>query len=110
MAMRRILLSLCIALLGAGAVSLAVTPAPQAVQPPEAQRVFLIPQSDGYGLGECLGEGRECGKIVADAWCESKGFMRAASYGLASPTDFTGSLPARAAQSSAPPLMISCES
>jgi hypothetical protein len=67
MAMRRILLSLCFALAGAGAVSLAVTPAQKPV-PQEQQRVFLIPQSDGYGLCDCLSEGRECGKIVADAW------------------------------------------
>jgi hypothetical protein len=107
MAMRRILV-------GAGAVSLAMTPSSispaQKPAGPDQQRVFLIPQTDGYGLGDCLAEGRECGKIVADAWCESKGFTRAASYGVASPTDFTGTVSTRAASAPPPaPLMISCD-
>jgi hypothetical protein len=108
--MRRIILSLAAAMIGAGALSLAIGPTPKVMAEAGAPRTFLIPQSDGYGLGDCLAEGRECGRIVADAWCESKGFTRAASYGLASPTDFTGSVSTRATPTPAPaPLMISCD-
>jgi hypothetical protein len=107
--MRRVVLSLTLALTGAAIVGLAMTQAPKPVQAEAAQRIFLIPHSDGYGLGDCLAEGRECGKIVADAWCESKGFVRAASFGPAANTDFTGSVSTRAAHPAQPPLMISCD-
>jgi len=34
----------------------------------------------------------ECGKIVADAWCEAQGFAKATAFGIASREDFTGSV------------------
>jgi len=34
------------------------------------EKTFLIPASEGYGVGECLtSPGSECGQVVADAWC-----------------------------------------
>ena len=106
--MRRVILSLAFALITAGAVSFAVVP----VAAPRAkgeQSVFLIPPSDGYGVAECLAGQNECGTIVANAWCESKGFAKAASYGVVSATEITGSVAGRSSQpSTQPPLMISC--
>jgi hypothetical protein len=107
--MRRIVLSLAAALIVAGATSFMIVPA--ATQRAEtANGVFLIPASDGYGVAECIAENRECGAIVAKAWCESKGFLRAESFGVASPADFTGSVNNRStpARQTEPPLMIAC--
>lgn len=41
---------------------------------------FVIQNDDGYGTSDCLTKGSACGKIVADAWCESKGFAKALAY------------------------------
>ena len=43
---------------------------------------YVIASDDGYGLEDCLAAGRECGQIVADAWCEAHGHGAAQSYGL----------------------------
>jgi hypothetical protein len=44
---------------------------------------FTIAANDGYGLQDCLGEGGECGRAVADAWCAAEGRGAALSYGRA---------------------------
>ena len=67
-----------------------------------------MPGSDGYGIAECLTGERECGKIVANAWCEAKGYTKAASYGAISPADVTGSVAGRHGASNEPPVMITC--
>jgi len=105
--MRRVVMSLASALLVAGAVSFSVVPT--AAKREKAQEsVFLLPPADGYGVADCIANNRECGKIVANAWCESKGFAKAASYGAVSPTEITGSIAGRGGASKDPPLMITC--
>jgi hypothetical protein len=42
---------------------------------------FTIPSDDGYGLADCLADGRPCGKIVADAWCRAHGYEHARRFG-----------------------------
>ncbi len=107
--MRRVVLSLATALIVAGAVSFSVVPNTATRAAKGEQSVFLLPPTDGYGIAECLTGDRECGKIVANAWCEAKGFARAASYGAASPTEITGSVAGRASDASKePPLVITC--
>ena len=96
-------------IVGAG-VSLSVLPTTKTSAAASDNRTFLIPASDGYGVADCLSTKSECGKIVADAWCEAQGFAKASSFGLASREDFTGSLskakaPAAAAEQ---PLAITC--
>ena len=44
-------------------------------------RTFIIAAAAGYGIEECLGEGGECGKVVADAWCETNGHRAAQKFG-----------------------------
>ena len=44
---------------------------------------FLIAANDGYGVQDCLGEGGECGRVVADAWCEAHGHGAALAFGSA---------------------------
>jgi hypothetical protein len=107
LAMRRVVLSLGCALIVAGAVSFSVVPS-AAPRVKSEQSVFLLPPSDGYGMADCIAENRACGRIVADAWCESKGYAKAAAFSVVSPTEITGSINGRAVTSSEPPVMISC--
>ena len=48
----------------------------------EASHDYEIAANDGYGLEECLAGGAECGRVVADAWCEAHGHGHALAYGL----------------------------
>lgn len=96
-------------IIGAG-LSLSVLPVSRTVAAPSAERTFLIPSSDGYGVADCISSGAECGKIVADAYCESQGFAAAASFGVATREDFTGTVTRTSIGSSArPPLSITCK-
>lgn len=110
--MRRVVLSVFLALVAAGAASVLFTPQArmQAASAADKPNMFLIPQADGYGMTSCLAENSECGRIVAQAWCESKGFAKVASYGVATPADITGSTGTRAGQTSEPPVLITCDS
>jgi hypothetical protein len=106
--MRRVVLSLAFALIAAGAASFSVVPAAVPRQA-GAGNVFVLPATDGYGVADCLAENRECGRIVANAWCEAKGFVRAASYRVASASDVTGSVGvARAEPVRDLPVIITC--
>lgn len=70
-----------------------------------AEETFLIPASEGYGVADCLTNGAECGRVVANAWCEAQGYGLAASFGIAAPEDATAST---GADSSARPISITC--
>jgi hypothetical protein len=97
-------------IIGAG-LSLSVLPTTGTNAAPSEQRTFLIPAGDGYGVADCISSKSECGKIVADAWCESQGYARASAFGLASREDFTGSLSkTKATPAAVPdqPLVITC--
>jgi hypothetical protein len=50
----------------------------------EASHDYEIATNDGYGLEDCLAGGAECGRVVADAWCEAHGHGHALAYGLRS--------------------------
>ena len=69
---------------------------------------FVISANDGYGIGDCLASGNECGKIVANAWCEAQGFRSAASFGLAQAEDVTGAIEVSYVET-ARPIAITCE-
>ena len=53
---------------------------------------FVIPSSDedGYGITECMRSGSECGRVMADSWCEAHGRAKAIAFGSAD--DATGSI------------------
>jgi hypothetical protein len=61
---------------------------------------FIIAANDGYGIEDCLGEGGECGHVVANAWCEAHGLGAALGYGR------KGDLAAAPAGSVAPYVVI----
>jgi hypothetical protein len=56
------------------------------------QNLFIITDQEGYGTGECLERPGGCGKIIADSFCESKGFKQADFYRKAGPDEVTGSI------------------
>jgi hypothetical protein len=56
------------------------------------QTLFIISDQGGYGTGECLDKPDGCGKIIADSFCESKGFAAAAFYRRADADEVTGSI------------------
>lgn len=56
------------------------------------QKEFVILNDDGYGTSDCLAKASACGKIVADAWCESKGFAKAVTYRPAAAEDVTATV------------------
>lgn len=95
-------------ILGAG-MSLALLPATGTVAAPKAERTYLIPAGDGYGVADCIASRSECGQIVADAWCEAQGHRAATAYGVAAREDVTGSTPRPAGLAQAEqPLTITC--
>ena len=70
-------------------------------------RDFVVAGADGYGTQACLAEQSSCGRIVADAWCESKGFKAALAYRKLDADEVTGSTSALGAKP-VDSFLISC--
>jgi hypothetical protein len=75
------------------------------------QRLFIITDQEGYGTGDCLDKQGECGKIIANSFCESNGFKSAEFYRKAEPDDATGSIGSERKPVARPPqaYVISCK-
>jgi hypothetical protein len=71
------------------------------------QRDFIIAGNDGYGTQECLSKQSSCGRIMADAWCEAKGFKSALAYRQLDRDEITGST--QAAGRPVDSFIISCK-
>jgi hypothetical protein len=54
--------------------------------------LFIITDQEGYGTGECLEKQGGCGKIIADSFCESKGFKLSDYHRKAEADEVTGSV------------------
>ncbi|WP_131117390.1 hypothetical protein [Lichenihabitans psoromatis] len=69
---------------------------------------FTVPAEDGYGIGDCMHAGSECGRVMANSWCEAHGHAKAVAYGSAE--DVTGSVPTsdRIVQVAAGDVVIRC--
>ena len=65
------------------AVSAACALAPSGPASAGQGHAITIAANDGYGLEDCLADGGECGRAVADAWCAAEGRGAALSYGRA---------------------------
>ncbi|MGL5446958.1 MAG: hypothetical protein ACRDBL_06595 [Rhabdaerophilum sp.] len=99
------------ACLGMAAVALAVaasTGMESEARSKSAQRDFVIAGADGYGTQDCLVSGNDCGRIVANAWCESKGFNGALAYRKLDADEVTGSTGANP-QKPVESFLISCK-
>ena len=66
--------------------------------PCSAAESYTIPASDGYGIGECMQAGNDCGRVMADSWCEAHGHAHVLAYGTNE--DVTGAI--RASDASKP--------
>ena len=75
------------------------------------QRIFVITDQEGYGTGDCLAKEGECGKIIANSFCESNGFKAAEFFRKADPDDITGSISSERKPAQRPPqaFVISCK-
>lgn len=73
-----------------------------------APATYVVTDQDGYGVMECLTQKSDCGKIVADAWCESHGHGSARAYGRAE--DITASIAAEPPRQPSHPdaAVVSC--
>jgi len=67
---------------------------------------FVIAGADGYGVEDCLSEGGDCGRVVADAWCEAHGHAAAVRFGRAD--DVTGDIARPNHAPVAQPIFITC--
>jgi hypothetical protein len=77
------------------AVSLFMLVAPTSANnaaPAQRNSLFIITDQEGYGTGECLEKQGGCGKIIADSFCESKGFKVAEYHRKADADEVTGSI------------------
>ncbi len=73
-------------------VALAVSGASKALA--DERSTYVIAAASGYGVEDCLGEGGECGQVVADAWCEAHGRGAAVKFGRSDrPADDAASRP-----------------
>ena len=92
------------ALVAAATLALLVTPA--GAEP----RTFIVPDNDGYGLGDCLTQGptSSCGRMVADAWCSTQGLGRSAGFGRSDAKETTATA-GPGAPVKAGALYVTCE-
>ncbi|NJO53690.1 MAG: hypothetical protein HC829_01610 [Bacteroidales bacterium] len=51
---------------------------------------FVISNFDGYGVDQCLAEGRPCGQAVAAAWCRSREYNSVVDFGRLDRTNSAG--------------------
>jgi hypothetical protein len=103
--MRRILAVSFVALALLGAAPFLLPPAGQRAVA-DATPTFVVPDADAYGLGDCLREGRDCGRIIAQSWCQAHGFSKVMSFGAARPEDVTAST--STAGRGLPPAVVTC--
>jgi hypothetical protein len=65
---------------------------PSKADQPGRQNIFVITDQQGYGTFECLERQSECGKIIANSFCESKGFKASIDFRKAAADEVTGSI------------------
>jgi hypothetical protein len=88
-------------------LSLPMATSPAGQSQAATAHAFIVSATDGYGVQDCLGNGDECGRIVADAWCEAHGHGAAITYGRAE--DVTGAISlASASDKTRAPYVITC--
>ncbi len=53
---------------------------------------YTISNNDGYGIADCMQSGTDCGRVMANSWCEAHGYAHALAYG--SSQELAGSIAA----------------
>lgn len=58
------------------------------------KHLFIIANAgDGYGVDQCLTNGGDCGKAVANSYCHSREYAQALSFRKVGRDDITGAIP-----------------
>jgi hypothetical protein len=64
------------------------------------KRMFIIANlADGYGVDDCLANGSECGRAVANSYCRSHDYSQAVSFRNVDRGDITGAIPTNVSSS-----------
>lgn len=82
-------------LLALGAAALLALSATGAIAQSPQPGVYFMP-AGGYSVDECLAKSAECGRVVANAWCEANGHGKARAYGSASDITFSAGVEVKA--------------
>ena len=77
------------------------------VQAQEARRL-VIPAQDGYDFDGCQKNSSQCAQIIADAWCDAKGFGKAIGFEHMDQSETTASMLNKSQTSKRPALVITC--
>lgn len=91
-------------LLAALLFSLSIPALPQA----QELRRLVIPAQDGYDFDACQKNSGQCGQIIADAWCDAKGFGKAVGFEHMDQYETTASLIQMNQSTRRPALVITC--
>lgn len=67
--------------------------------------VYIVP-AGGYSVDECLAKSAECGRVVANAWCEANGHGKAKAYGSSNDITFSAGFQVKAPPRNA--IVIAC--
>lgn len=96
-------------LLAPALCGLLATALPPATAQAEPGSTYVVSDQEGYGVVDCLAHKSDCGRVVADAWCESHGHRAARAYGPAE--DVTAAIPASEKRQPIPAgaTIISCD-
>jgi len=94
---------------GTAVIVVATSSEPSVAQnAPRAQKDFVIAGNDGYGTQACLSKQGGCGKVMADAWCTTKGFKGALAWRQLDRDEITGSASPTGAKP-ADSFLVSCK-
>jgi hypothetical protein len=91
-------------LLAALLFSLSIPALPQA----QELRRLVIPAQDGYDFDACQKNSGQCAQIIADAWCDAKGFGKAVGFEHMDQYETTASLIQMNQSTRRPALVITC--
>ena len=71
-------------------------------------RRLVIPAQDGYDFDACQKNSGQCAQIIADAWCDAKGFGKAVGFEHMDQYETTASLIKMGQTTQRPALVITC--
>ena len=71
-------------------------------------RRLVIPAQDGYDFDACQQNSGQCAQIIADAWCDAKGFGKAVGFEHMDQYETTASLIQMNQTTRRPALVITC--
>lgn len=71
-------------------------------------RRLVIPAQDGYDFDACQKNSGQCAQIIADAWCDAKGFGKAVGFEHMDQYETTASLIQKNQTTRRPALVITC--